>query len=81
MEVRRISKQELQEIYGVTSKTISVWVSEYGLPLIQLSPHKAFIRLNELVAWEDKSRRSNNEVKQTKTFLTNGDANDRKTTT
>ena len=51
----RISKRELMEMYNVDRSTIESWVRERGLPLIQISSHKKFIRLKDLVDWEDNS--------------------------
>ncbi|MBT6672342.1 MAG: hypothetical protein HOB13_06405 [Lentimicrobiaceae bacterium] len=51
----RISKRELMEMYNVDRSTIESWVRERGLPLIQISSHKKFIRLKDLVEWEDNS--------------------------
>jgi hypothetical protein len=55
MNEKRISKKELMEMYGVDRSTIENWVKERGLPLIQISSHKKFIRLKDLVDWEDMS--------------------------
>ena len=51
----RISKKELMEMYNVDRSTIESWVKTRGLPLIQISSHKKFIRLKDLVEWEDNS--------------------------
>lgn len=50
----RISKQKLQQIYGVNRKTIEDWVENYNLPMIQISPYKRFVRKKDLLEWEDK---------------------------
>jgi transposase len=50
----RISKQELQKMYGVSRYTIEDWVKNQGLPMIQLSPYKRFVRKSDLVEWENK---------------------------
>ena len=55
MNEKRISKKELMDMYGVDRSTIENWVKERGLPLIQISSHKKFIRLKDLVDWEDMS--------------------------
>ena len=55
MNEKRISKRELMEMYNVDRSTIESWVRERGLPLIQISSHKKFIRLKDLVEWEDNS--------------------------
>ena len=50
----RISKQQLQQIYGVNRKTIEDWVHNYNLPMIQISPYKRFVRKKDLLEWEEK---------------------------
>ena len=40
----RITKQQLQKLYGVNRKTIEDWVQNYNLPMIQISPYKRFVR-------------------------------------
>jgi len=49
---KRISKQELMKIYGVTRGTIENWRKEYGLPLIRISSHSKFVDLESLIEWE-----------------------------
>jgi transposase len=49
----RISKQQLQQIYGVNRKTIEDWVQNYNLPMIQISPYKRFVRKKDLLEWEE----------------------------
>lgn len=49
----RISKQQLQQIYGVNRKTIEDWVHNYNLPMIQISPYKRFVRKKDLLEWEE----------------------------
>ena len=51
---KRITKQQLQKIYGVNRKTIEHWVENYELPMIQISPYKRFIRESDLLEWEKK---------------------------
>lgn len=57
----RITKQQLQKMYGVNRKTIECWRKNYGLPIIEISPHKRYIRKDELLKWEDKMK-ANSEV-------------------
>jgi len=52
----RISKQELEELYGVDRTTIEVWRKRYGLPIIEISSHSKYIRKNDLIEWEDKMK-------------------------
>ncbi|MDB2568306.1 helix-turn-helix domain-containing protein [Flavobacteriaceae bacterium] len=49
---KRISKQELEKIYGVNRKTIEDWVKNHDLPMIQISPYKRFVRESDLLDWE-----------------------------
>ena len=48
----RITKQQLQKIYGVNRKTINDWVENYNLPMIQISPYKRYVRKSDLLEWE-----------------------------
>jgi len=48
----RISKQQLQKMYGVNRKTINDWVENYNLPMIQISPYKRYVRKSDLLEWE-----------------------------
>ena len=50
---QRITKQELEKMYGVDRTTIEVWRRRYGLPIIEISSKKRYIRRDELIAWED----------------------------
>ncbi len=49
----RISKQELIKMYGVNRTTIEDWRKKFGLPLIEISTHKKYIRREDLLKWED----------------------------
>lgn len=53
---QRISKQELEQIYGVDRSTIEVWRKRYGLPIIEISSHSKYIRREDLIKWEDKMK-------------------------
>lgn len=50
---KRITKQELEKMYGVGRKTIENWVKKYDLPLIRVSPNKKYIRKSDLMEWEE----------------------------
>jgi hypothetical protein len=58
----RITKQELEKIYGVDRTTIEVWRKRYGLPIIEISSHSRYIRREDLIEWED-SLKNNPKVK------------------
>lgn len=53
---QRISKQELEKMYGVDRTTIEVWRKKYGLPVIEISSHSKYIRKDDLIEWEDKMK-------------------------
>ena len=50
----RISKQQLQQIYGVNRLTIEDWVKTKELPLIRISSHSKYITKDDLLKWESK---------------------------
>jgi len=55
MTERRITKKELMEMYGLKDKsTIERWIKDRGLPIIEISSHKKYIRLEDLKRFEDK---------------------------
>ena len=58
----RITKQELEKMYGVDRTTIEVWRKRYGLPIIEISSHSRYIRREDLIEWED-SLKNNPKVK------------------
>jgi len=62
MEDKRITKQELQKIYKVDRSTIESWIKNYDLPMIQISSHSKYIRLNDLINWENSMIFSNKLV-------------------
>ena len=53
---QRITKQELEKLYGVDRTTIEVWRRRYGLPIIEISSHSKYIRREDLIKWEDKMK-------------------------
>jgi hypothetical protein len=57
---KRISKSELMEMYGVDRTTIETWKRKHNLPLITISSHSKYIRVDDLLKWEEefKQRRS-----------------------
>jgi transposase len=54
MIMERISKQQLQKMYGVNRFTIENWVKTKGLPLITITSHSKYITIEELRKWEEK---------------------------
>ena len=63
-ENRRISKQELMIIFSVTRGTIENWHKNYGLPLIVVSSHSKYIKLNDLIEWEKSMIKNSNLIKE-----------------
>lgn len=61
MNEKRISKQELMILYSVTRGTIENWRKNYGLPIIEISSHSKFVKLEDLIEWEN-SMISNNKL-------------------
>jgi hypothetical protein len=49
---RRLSKQDLMEIYGVDRVTIEDWRRSRGLKMIEVSSHSKYITEEELLKWE-----------------------------
>ena len=58
----RITKQQLMKMYNVNRTTIEEWRRRFGLPMIQISSHKKYIRKTDLLEWE-------NVMKQNHTLL------------
>lgn len=58
----RITKQQLMKMYNVNRTTIEEWRRRFGLPIIQISSHKKYIRKTDLLEWE-------NEMKQNHTLV------------
>ena len=63
-KLERISKQELEQIYGVCRLTIENWVKNYGLPMITINSHSKFIRRSDLEKWESKMTKNKKELEQ-----------------
>ena len=58
----RITKQQLMKMYNVNRTTIEEWRRRFGLPMIEISSHKKYIRKTDLLEWE-------NEMKQNHTLV------------
>jgi hypothetical protein len=52
----RISKQELMKMYKVNRSTIEEWRRRFGLPMIEISSHKKYIRREDLLKWENQMK-------------------------
>ncbi len=64
----RISKQELMKMYNVGRGTIEEWRRRFGLPMIEISSHKKYIRREDLMKWENQMKEGVCELE-----LTNSD--------
>ena len=49
---RRLSKQDLMELYGVDRITIEDWRRNRGLNMIEVSSHSKYITEKDLLEWE-----------------------------
>ncbi len=58
----RISKQELMKIYKVNRSTIEEWRRRFGLPMIEISSHKKYIRREDLMKWENQMKNGKCEL-------------------
>lgn len=52
-KIERITKQELEKIYGVNKITIEAWMKRHGLPMITINSHSKYIRREDLINWEN----------------------------
>ena len=65
----RISKQELMKMYKVNRSTIEEWRRRFGLPIIEISSHKKYIRREDLMRWENQMKDGLCEVSLTSTSV------------
>ncbi|MGM1056317.1 MAG: hypothetical protein ACQEWG_10580 [Bacteroidota bacterium] len=56
---KRITKQDLERMYGVDRTTIEVWRKRYNLPIIEVSTHSKYIRREDLIEWENSMIKEN----------------------
>ena len=54
MKEERLTKKNLSQIYGCDLSTINNWIKYRGLPMIEISSHKKFIRKEDLINWENE---------------------------
>lgn len=52
----RITKQQLMKMYNVNRTTIEEWRKRFGLPMIEISSHKKYIRKDDLLMWENQMK-------------------------
>lgn len=56
--MKRLTKKDIQDIYGVKSRTIAKWIKYFGLPMYAVSPRMFYITEDDLLEWERKIRSS-----------------------
>lgn len=61
MMKERLSKQDLMKMYNVDRTTIEEWRRRFGLPMIEISSHSKYIRREDLLKWEDKMKRDEDQ--------------------
>ena len=52
----RITKQQLMKMYNVNRTTIEEWRKKFGLPIIEISSHKKYIRKDDMLMWENEMK-------------------------
>ena len=62
MTEERITKKELMKMYRIDRSTIENWIKFRGLPMIEISSHKKYIRREDLIEFENKMILNNNEI-------------------
>jgi predicted site-specific integrase-resolvase len=55
----RITKKQVLKLYGIDSSTLENWIRYRGLPMIEISSHKKYIRKKDLIEFEDKMIKKN----------------------
>ena len=50
---KRLTKKDVQNLYGVDRFTLENWIKHRGLPIIKISSHSKYIRLEDLIEWEN----------------------------
>lgn len=58
----RITKQDLMRMYNVNRTTIEEWRRRFGLPIIEISSHKKYIRREDLMKWENQMKNGKCEL-------------------
>ena len=59
MTEERITKKQILKMYGIDSSTLENWIRHRGFPIIEMSSHKKYIRLKDLLEFEDKMIQKN----------------------
>jgi hypothetical protein len=50
------------KMYNVNRTTIEEWRKRFGLPIIEISSHKKYIRKDDLLKWENELKQINTSV-------------------
>lgn len=58
----RLTKQQLMKMYNVNRTTIEGWRRRFGLPMIEISSHKKYIRKTDLLEWENQMKQNHTLV-------------------
>ncbi len=48
-----ITKKQFIDRYKICRKTFNNWVRTRGLPIVEISSHRQFIKKEDLVQWEN----------------------------
>ena len=48
----KINIKGLMEMYDVTDRTISNWIKQKNLPMIEITPQQKWIYKDDLIEWE-----------------------------
>ncbi len=56
IQEERITKKELMKMYGIDRSTVENWIKFRGLPMIEISSHKKYIRREDLIEFENKMK-------------------------
>ncbi|WP_394330987.1 helix-turn-helix domain-containing protein [Draconibacterium sediminis] len=50
------------KMYNVDRSTIESWIKERGLPMIEISSHKKYVRREDLIEFENKMMKNKIEL-------------------
>ncbi len=53
----RYTIKQLQELYGVTERTLNNWKKNKGLPITQITPQNKWVYKEDLENWENTFRK------------------------
>jgi hypothetical protein len=58
----RISKQQIEQLYGVNRLTIESWVKHHGFPMITINSHSKYVTKSSLLTWEQNKMKNKIEL-------------------